>query len=585
MKMNVLRALIFPWLLFFVLIIAAVVADGVTARFMEKNPEYAKAALGIGIVLCFYANFQTLSKAGIWIAHTLPSEVKKSPWGWIFRAFVVTLVGYVFYSMGQMPWTPVLWQGAVIPIVFAICLFVIVRSLMGPVLVWCSRVAFSRFSAFILSLPVFLLVPLTALFLGNMIQTAYKASRPEFVMVPVSSDVSEEEAATGLHANEVMEEKKEIFAKSELAQQLQSFAKSGKSCDEEEKTILNALSSNGPDDVIYWAIMATKCTDMKSVVGLPHLAKIMMDHKNPVVRAASIRMMMKFPREEVKRIGYLIVKRISENEPLEVIEAAAVILPKLGEEEARWTIKRLTTLLDSTKASAVASQVLVKNLKREEMVAQYVSTHLGEDSPSSKRAISMICSLTKESRKIAEPHIETMVAAIKTGDAKDPAIRALECLGNPGFLAIRQEVKDPKRLEKPVAARALAEMDVKSQTPTENLETAAACVRDKDGEVRKWCSQTLGKIGAPALPQILDLLKSNDRELREAGTYALDFFKDPVAKQELVRVRTENSGWMANRKKIQLAQAVDKALVKIIREEDAQNEDSTRNEGGAQTSQ
>jgi HEAT repeat protein len=427
-------------------------------------------------------------------------------------------------------------------------------------------VAFSRFSAFLLSIPVFALVPITAIFLGNMVFNAYVASRPEFVMVPQKAS-AEEDVAKEAPVAEEEAPKTEVVAKSELALQFQEAAKSGKPCQDESKAVQANLIPNGPEDTVYWAIAAMKCIEIKSVVGLPKLAKIMTDHPSAQVRAASIRAMMKFPRDDVKRIGYLIVKRISEKEPLEVIEAAAVVLPKLGEDEAKWTMKRLTGLLDNDKTSGVASRVLVKNLKREDLVAEYVSTNLGGNPTSNRRAISMICSLPKESRKMAEPHIESVVAAIKTGDQNDPAIDALECLGHPGFLAIRQEVIEPKRLDKPIAARALAEMDVKSEEPDATLETAIKCARDKDSEVRKWCSQTLGKIGAPALPQILDLLKSSDKDLKEAGTNALNFFKDPIAKQELVKVRAENSGWMANQKKLQIAQAVDKALAKIMSEE------------------
>jgi HEAT repeat protein len=566
MKMNVLRALVLPWLLLFVLIIAGIVVDGVNFHFQYRFPAYVWYALWVGVAFCFYANFQTLSKAGIWIAHSLPSTLKKSPWGWILRAVVMAGVAYGFYLTGQMPWAPVVWHAAVIPGVFAICLFVIVRSLMGPILIWCSRVAFSRFSAFLLSIPVFALVPITAIFLGNMIGTAYKASRPDFVMVPQVGGPAAPATADAT-ASDVLVEKLEIPAKSELAIEFQTAAKSGKPCPEVNKAAQNALEPKGPEDVVYWAIAAIKCSEMKSVVGLPKLAKIMTDHSSPQVKAASIRMMMKFPKEDVKRIGYLIVKRISENESLDVIEAAAVVLPKLGEDEAKWTTKRLTGLLDSSKASGVASKVLVHNLKQEELVAEYVSKNLGANSPASRRAISMVCALPSESRKMAEPHIESIVAAIKTGDAKDPAINALECLGEPGYAAIRKEVITPNKLAKPIAARALAEMDQKSQEPTANLETANTCARDKDAEVRSWCTQTLGKIGAPALPQILELLKSGDKDLRDAGTNALNYFRDPVAKQELVRVRAENSGWMANQKMLQLAKAVDTALIKIMSDE------------------
>jgi HEAT repeat protein len=564
MKMNVLRALLIPWFLLFVLIIAAIVGDGMHFHFQHKYEPYVWYALWVGLATCLYANFATLSRAGIWIAHSLPSSLKKSPWGWLFRAVVAGGVAFGFYMAGQTPWAPVIWHGAVVPGMAALCLFVMVRSLMGPILVWCSRVAFSRFSAFILCIPVFALVPITAIFLGNMVLNAYVASRPEFVMVP--QKVTGEETAKAAPAEEEVV-KTEVVAKSERAQEFQEAAKSGKPCQDSSKSVQASLVPNGPEDTVYWAIAAMKCIEIKSVVGLPKLAKIMTDHPSAQVRAAAIRAMLKFPREDVKRIGYLVVKRISEKEPLEVIEAAAVLLPKLGEDEAKWTMKRLTALLDNDKTSAVASRVLVKNLRREDLVAEYVSSNLGTNSPSSRRAISMICSLPKESRKMAEPHIETVVAAIKTGDQNDPAIDALECLGHPGFMAIRQEVVEPKRLKKPIAARALAEMDVKAEEPDATLETAIQCARDSDSEVRKWCSQTLGKIGAPALPQILDLLRSSDKGLKEAGTNALNYFKDPIAKQELVKVRAENSGWMANQKKLQIAQAVDKALAKIMSEE------------------
>ncbi|MGZ3745495.1 MAG: HEAT repeat domain-containing protein, partial [Pseudobdellovibrionaceae bacterium] len=501
------------------------------------------------------------------------------PSAWFFRALLGALIALGFYLAGQTPWAPVVWHAVVVPGAFAICLFIIIRSLMGPLLIWCSRVAFSRFSAFVLSIPIFALVPITAIFLGNMIFTAYQASRPDFVMIPQKAP-KVEARATEVKSEEMaenkLEVKTEVKAKDKQALEFQEAAESGKACPELNKEVQKALSPSGPENIVYWAVRASKCTEMKSVVGLPKLAKIMTDHPNALVRAAAIRAMLKFPREDVKRIGYLIVKRISEREPLEVIEAASVVLPKLGEEEGLWTIKRLKALLDSPKASGVASMVLVKNLKREDLVAEYVSTHLGEDSPANPRAINMICSLPKESRKMAEPHIESIVAAIKTGEANDPAIDALECLGHPGFMAIRKELLEPHRLNKPVAARALAEMDVKKEEPEATLKIAVNCAHDKDSEVRKWCGQTLGKIGAAALPQILDLLKSSDKSLKETGTNALNFFKDPIAKQELVKVRAENSGWMANQRKLQIAKAVDRALIKIISEENGEEASQTR---------
>lgn len=578
MKMNVLRALLLPWLFLFFLIIAVIVGDGVNFHLLDKHPDYAWYLLGVGVALCLYGNFVTLSRAGIWLAHSLPSALKKSPWGWIFRALLAALIAGTFYLAGQKDWAPVLWHALVVPGVFAVCTFVIVRSLMGPILVWCSRVAFSRMSAFVLGLPIFLLVPTTAIFLGNMIFEAYQASRPEFVQV-LQPPVAIAGAESVESVEEVSESVGVIPAKDPRALEFQEAVLTGKSCRDLSKDLQAALMPDLPPDVVFWAMEALKCAEMKSVVALPKLAKIMTDHSQALVRAKAIRTMLRYPREDVKRIGYLIVKRISEQEPLEVIEAAAVVLPKHGEDETKWTIKRLTALLDSDKTSEVASKVLVRNLKQEALVAEYVAAHLGESSPASRRAIRMICSLPPESRKLAEPHIGSVVAVITTGDRKDPAIHALECLGPPGFLAVRQEVLTPKLLKKSVAVRALAEMNLKSESPEAILEVAAVCARDPETEVRAWCSQTLGKIGGPALPVILDLLKSGDKNLRESGTNALNFFKDPVAKQALVKVRAENSGWMANQKKLEIAQAVDKALLKIMEEEALEQSPPPASEG------
>jgi hypothetical protein len=276
--------------------------------------------------------------------------------------------------------------------------------------------------------------------------------------------------------------------------------------------------------------------------------------------------MPKFGIENVKRIGYLLVKRIGEKENSEVIEAAATVLTRLGEDEKKWAHRRLKALLDSPKASGIAAKVLVEKLKNDELVSEYVSEHLPENGDGRARAISMVCALPEASRKVAEPYIDSIVATIKTGAENDPAIVALGCLGTPGFEAIRHEVTNPQRLERPIAARALAEMDTKDNAQGA-LETAKDCAKDKDVVVRRWCSQALGELGAPALPQILDLLRSSSNDLKDAGQNALNFFSDPVAKKELFRVRAENSGWMANQKKLQIAKAVDTALIKIVAEE------------------
>lgn len=563
MKMNVLRHLVLPWLLLFGLTISAIVVAGVDFHINAKYHQFYIGLLGLGVFLCLVSNFRTLSKAGIWIAHSLPRSLRNSPWGWIGRALLAGAIALGFYLVGQLPWIPLIWQAVVIPVVFAITLFVGVWSLMGPILTWSSQVAFSRFTAFFLGLPVFALVPITALFLGQMILTAYQASRPELTVMP---DVTEAVNVDTTQAKATKPPTKaEMTAREKNALAFQKLAEAGKPCPDDTKEVQAALSPSGPEEVVYWAVKAVKCTEMKSVVGLPKLVKVMLEHPSPRVRAASIQAMMKFGTENVRRVGYLLVKRIAEKEPAEVIEAAAPVLARLGDDERKWATSRLKNLLDSPKASSVAADVLVEDLKRDDLVAEFVSDHLAENSEARNRAIGMICSLPPNSRAVAEAHIDGVVSAIKTGSEDDPAIEALECLGPSGFQAIRQEVLKPQRLQRPVAAKALAEMNVK--TAPEILDTANTCAHDEDEQVRHWCSQTLGKIGAPALPQILDLLKSNNSALKDAGKNALNFFDDPAAKQELAKIRAENSGWMANKKKLQIAKAVDNALLKIASEE------------------
>ncbi len=584
MKINVIRNLILPWMIFFVLSILAVVVAGISFHYETQRQPITLALLAAGVAICLLANLRTLSKAGIWIAHSLPSSLRYNSKPWIFRALQVALVALGFYLLGQFSWVPLFWQAFVIPFVFSLTLFVGIWSLMGPLLTWSSQMSFSRAAAFLLSLPVFALVPVTALFLGTTIVSAYAASRPEPLLLSENlrsaiSNPSQTNGAEGDSKNKppatagsvaaaLGGDKKnptlkasnnpEIQGRAEAFKQL---AESGKNCSEQTKEIQAALEVRAPESVAYWAVRAIKCSDMRAVVALPKLAKLMIEHPSAQVRAASIRALPRFGAENVHRIAYLLIKRIQEKESSEVIEAASSVLIRLAEEDRKSAFNRLKALLDTKNSSAIAAKVLIQDLKREDLVAEYVSENLAGKEDSRLRAVGMICQLPKAQRAIAEPQIQQIVASIHTGDINDPAIQALDCMGQSGFQAIRQEVIQPAKLERPVAARALSEMDVKSSP--EALQTAETCVHDENSEVRNWCSQSLGKIGAHALPQILDLLKSKDADLKNAGRNALNFFDDPSAKGELEKIRADNSGWMANKKKLQIAEAVSTALMKI----------------------
>ncbi len=563
MKINVIRNLILPWMIYFGLTLVAVVIGGAWFHLDTQKQPLSLAVLGAGAVVCLLANLRTLSKAGIWIAHSLPSSLRYNSKPWIFRALQVGVVALGFYLLGQFSWVPLFWQAFVIPIVFTLSLFVGIWSLMGPLLTWSSQMSFSRAAAFLLSLPVFALVPVTAVFLGQTIVTAYAASRPEPILVRI------EKVATAKDKVSIIESKDsagavkpsanpEIQSRAEV---FHSLAESGKICPDQTKEIQSALEVRGPESVVYWAIRAIKCSDMRSVVALPKLAKLMVEHPSPKVRAAAIRALPRFGAENVHRIAYLLIKRLQEKEANEVIEAASSVLIRLAEEDKKMAFNRLKSLLDTKSASQIAAKVLIHDLKREDLVAEYVAENLPGKEEARLRAVGMICQLPKTQRVIAEPQIQQVVASIHAGDKQDPAIQALDCMGASGFQAIRQEVLQPSKLDRPVAARALSEMAVKNDPDA--LKTAETCVLDENSEVRNWCSQSLGKIGVMALPQILDLLKSKNSDLKTAGKNALTFFDDPAAKDELEKIRADNSGWMANKKKLQIAEAVSTALLKI----------------------
>lgn len=567
MKFNVIRALILPWFLFFVFVIAAMVLAGIEFHIdAEVHPMYF-TILGAGTLICFISNLRTLSKAGIWIAHSLPSSLRYSSWPWIFRAVNFAVIAVVFYYFGQLSWIPLVWQGFVIPFIFSVSLFIGIWSLMGPLLVWSSRMVFGRTVAFLFSLPIFALVPLTAMFLGKTIVTSYVASRPELVLMASAQNTS----AESLESSPTEEKKPNDEALEERALEFKAIAEAGKYCGEHTKEITQALDPKISANVVYWAVKSIKCSDMKSVVGLPRLADLMLKHQSPKVRAAAILAMPRFGQENVSRISYLLVKRVSEKESPEVIEAAASVLVRLGEDERKWATGRLKGLLDNPEKGPLAAEILVEDMKRDDLVGEFVLENLTAAGEARSRAVGLICQLPKTQRTLTEPHIPEIVAAIKSGDENDPAIKALSCLGASGFQAIRHEVTQPQVLDRPVAARAFAEMDVKSATP-EALKTAEDCVRDKNDEVRKWCSQSLGKIGAPALPKILDLLESKDSALKDAGRNALSHLDDPAAKDELEKIRAENSGWMANRKKLQIAEAVSTALIRMENETTQSNQ-------------
>ncbi|HRO68621.1 MAG TPA: hypothetical protein PL182_13700, partial [Pseudobdellovibrionaceae bacterium] len=352
------------------------------------------------------------------------------------------------------------------------------------------------------------------------------------------------------------------------ASSLQEIAESGKPCPDESRNIQKALDPSVSEDIAYWGVRALACADMKAVIALPKLVKLMQSHPSHKVRAAAISAMPLYGTENVKKVTYLLYRRIGVDEPLEVIEAAASVFARLPEDDRKSAVTRLTGLLKDLRTSETAARLLSQKFKRPELVTEFVAENLNNESPAHDQAISMICLLPKEGRAAAESHLPEIVAAVKTGDENDHAMKALDCMDTAGLQAIRQEVVQPTRLDRAIAARALATMGAKNNP--EVLSTVADCSRDRNEAIRKWCSQSLGQIGASALPEIIELLKSGDSKLKATGRNALEHFDDLSAKDELKKIRANNSGWLANQRKIQIARAIDTALVKLEQDEAAQ---------------
>ena len=620
--MKLIRNLVSPWILFFILSTSGLVLLGVRFSHVHSTPIQIKFAIGVGIFLCFFSNVGSLGKVGIWMSESLPESLRYGSWRWILRTIRSLIVAFVFWAIGLFPLMPLVWQAAVIPVIFSITLFVAVFNLIGPILKVSANMAWNGAFAILLSLPVFLIMPLTSLYLSRTIVSSYYMSRPDlagnYQLVKTQSAVlswANRENDTLIAIDPTPKKKVGDLALNAAAgrtpgtlaggRQLQSSsttpgnsagpssqtanssggaappanvppAKLDKksqvfadlatkplgSCPDHDHDILASLDPKQSEEPVYWAVQAVHCSTIKTTIALTRLAVLMVEHPSPKVRAAAVYAMKKFDREDIKRISYLLFKRINPRESPEVLRATTSVLAWLGDDERKSATKRLTSLLDADgPLSESAARILIEVLGRNDLVANYVSEHLSGPPPSRLKAVNMVCLLPEDKRSIVEGHIRNLIETVHSAEGDDPGIHALGCLGHAGFLAIQSELKSPQFLDRSLAARALSELDLK-QSP-EALETAETCSRDTNPQVRRWCSRSLGEIGALALPQIIDLLKSNDSDLKASGENALESFNDLSAKDELIKIRSDNSGWLASHKKLQIAQAVEVAIAKI----------------------
>lgn len=584
--MQLLFAIIAPWILFFVTAIFSILTLVTSTPKLPMTLQQAiMAILSAGTFLCLIANSASIRKAGIWLSEALPEALRYGTGHWIFLALKSAVIAAAIYGIGLLPWTPLIWQGVILPAGMSICLFVFLWLLYGTILRWSVNVPWSRAFALIVSFPLMLLVPLTAFYLQKQILFAYRASQadPAIALDESAGALTLKPLALGASkpapATDVKEKDEDATTEEPLSpEKTESLLESGKASDRVQgfkslatikgglcaghaKEITKALDPRGDSQVVLWAVKAAKCADLKSVIALPRFVQIMNEHKNPETRAAAIRALRYYGNEHAKEVAYLLPKRLADHEPPEVIDATAEVLAQIGGEQQHFGTNRLKALLDSDKSSEQAGHALMKYYHRADLVADYVKAHLPEEGAGRKRAISMICSLPNDARASAEPYLPNIVATIKTADKDDQSLAALRCLGPAGVKAIRDELRQPKHLDRSVAAHAFAEVDV-DKSP-ETIDTASDCVRDPNFEVRKWCGQSLGHLGSKALPKIMELLNSSDPALKSSGQNALLHLDDPTAEPDLQKILQANTGWMATPRKLQVAKLVGTALNRI----------------------
>jgi|GEM_PF-6076377 len=565
MKFNVLRNLLLPWLVFFVFAFSFSLYLQVEMNLRVHEEPLFLAYLGISSLLCFVFNVRTLRAAGIWIAYSLPLSIRFSAWPWLFRAVAAVLVTAISYKIGEEPWMPLLWKGIITPTVAAIGLYFFARSLVGVVLRACANLLLGRTLAFALSIPIFLIVPASVLVLGGLVANTYWESRG---MNQESLSLGQQQLS-GSAGNTSAAAITTSLSETEL--KLQSAAETPETCAANKTLILSHLSTHQPSPLVLQALKGLRCTENRTVVATQKLLDLILGHSSGQVRAAALSLLPYYGTENLRRISYLLFKKISDKEEAQVVQAAAKILAPLGDLERAFVKNRLVILMNGDVHTLTASRILTETLKEEELVLSWISARLNlgsEASPrqnqgeaATRRAIGMICSVSEGQRKQFEPAINSILAAVKEPSLSDFAVQALHCLGESALVACTRELKEPLHISRKFAARILAGM--KLPADSELMRLFEACAKDKDAETGKWCSVNLAKMGSPAIPSIVELLRSKDPLSHQAGKQALESMKDPSAKEALLTIRSMNSGWLANQDKLEVARAAQSALNKL----------------------
>lgn len=553
MKFNVLRSLILPWLIFFIFALSLAIFAHVQWNMDVTKESLFLGYLGLSSLLCLIINARTIRMTGIWMAYSLPLSLKFSSTSWMLRIVGAIIIAGAVLQVGHLRSMPLAWSGIVTPFLLALCLYVVVRSLLGLILKNCANMTLGRTLAFIMSAPVLLSTPFLVLFLTKTVTFAYDQSRamPDIALLE-AIEPKEGPAAAAPTSSEIKAE--------ELAQ-LVRLKEDAVACADARVFITNQLVASQPEVQVIEAIPLIPCSGIKPIVSLQRLLDLMMNHPSARVRTAAIKALPKYSTDSVKRVAYLLLRKVSETESDEVIAAATQVLLPTGDVERSLIKVRLKRMMANPLKSGVASRILIRDFGLEMDVKEIMRAEFNDTSKTPLQAISMLCSLKPADLEEFQPQIQRVLAAAEANPKEEVILKAIDCLGESARKAVQVELSQPRTLTKLTATRILERFELPFDEAFALL--LRQCARDASAEVRASCSKNLARMGSPALPTIVDLLRSGNPLAKESGRKALESLRDPKVKEELLRIGRENSGWLANQEKLEVARAARLALKQL----------------------
>ena len=561
MKINLLkRLLVFGSCAFFT-IVFLIVSSSLFLKTPSWNlPYFAYGILFIyGLILVHFVKL--LNSAGIWMAHSLPSQIKYNKWPWIRTALTALTIALIAILASHLEWMPLIWSGIILPIIYSICLYFFLWGTIAPILSKTSSLQFSRTIAFFLLAPVLALIPLTGLVVSHSLVSSYFQSYPgKFnYSVDALTDLPEEKPVTAEPPKDPAYTQPD-YKIADAVKGIRQAVLANQSCEDQKKEVQKLLENSTPEDQLYWAIKGVKCSDISSVVAIPKLVNIMNENPHPIIRSSAIIAIGKLNPVTVKNIAYLIIKKLSSTENMDVIQSAAMVLKKLGGNDESFAASRLVKIITPENAEKIG-HLLMTYFDGSSKVANYVQENIFSTNQKTKHgAIDLICSLKAEDRPTGESAYKAIITDLSSKNRITKTTTAITCLGEPAYKLILSEIENPQIITRNTALEVFHMLP--GQFQTTSFDTLKTCVEDMNALTRKLCARGIGQVGSKALPTILDLIKSDDPEKRETGQIALSFVKDESIMEQLKNLRDENSGWFANAQNLRTAESIQIAIAR-----------------------